>query len=155
MRMFVTATTGFTGSAIGRGSCAAPKATRPPSEPGIGAGGVPPAGGRLGRPSQTSASQDGREMPTTAQLAVPPLSERETRCEALFASRLQPSDAPTADMVAEAINCTVRRLGVRGCARRMAQEFGDYPDAAATRMRWARQLAPAAARPHASPGARP
>jgi hypothetical protein len=124
MRMFVTGTTGFTGSAIGRGSCAAPKATRPLSEPGIGA-------------------------------AIEALGEKETRCEALFASGLQPSDAPTADQVAEAINCTVRQLGVRGCARRMAQEFGDYPDAAATRMRWARQLAPAAARPHASPGVRP
>ena len=38
------------------------------------------------------------------------------RCEALFASALQPSDSPTADMVAEAINCTVRQFGVRGCA---------------------------------------
>jgi hypothetical protein len=36
---------------------------------------------------------------------------------------------------------------VRGCVARMAQEFGDHPDAAATRMRWARQLA---ARPQAS-----
>jgi hypothetical protein len=28
-----------------------------------------------------------------------------------------------------------------GCAGRMAQEFGDHPDAAPSRMRWARQLA--------------
>ena len=63
------------------------------------------------------------------------------RCEALFASALQPSDSPAADMVAEAINCTVRQFGVRGCAGRMAQEFGDHPDAAASRMRWVRQLA--------------
>ena len=63
------------------------------------------------------------------------------RCEALFASRLQRSDAPTADMVAEAINGSVRRFGLDGCASRMAQEFGDHPDAAAERMRWIRQLA--------------
>jgi hypothetical protein len=60
--------------------------------------------------------------------------------EALFVSDLQPTDAPTADMVAEAINCTVRRFGVRGCAGRMAQEFGDHPDAAVARMRWVRHL---------------
>jgi hypothetical protein len=93
-------------------------------------------------------------MPTTTQLSVIPLNVNDTRCEALFASGLQPSDSPTADMVAEAIICTVQQFGVRGCAGRMAQEFGDHPDAAATRMRWVRQLAAwAAARPQASLGA--
>jgi hypothetical protein len=66
------------------------------------------------------------------------------RHEALFVSDLQPTDVPTAGMVAEAIERTVRRFGVRGCAGRMAQEFGDHPDAAATRMRWVRDLAGAA-----------
>ncbi len=47
-------------------------------------------------------------------------------------------------MVAEAIGWTLRQFGVRGCAGRMAQEFGDHPDAAASRMRWVRQLAQAA-----------
>ena len=61
-------------------------------------------------------------------------------CEALFASALQRSDAPTADVVAEAIARTVRQFGARGCACRMAQEFGDHPEAAAERMRWVRQL---------------
>ena len=61
--------------------------------------------------------------------------------EALFASVLQPSDAPTSDMVAEAITCALEQFGMAGCAGRMAQEFGDHPDAAAERMRWARQLA--------------
>jgi hypothetical protein len=64
----------------------------------------------------------------------------DTWCEALFASPLQPSDSPTAGMAAEAASWTLRQLGVRGCAGRMAQEFGDHPDAAASRMRWARQL---------------
>ena len=64
--------------------------------------------------------------------------------EALFASWLQPSDAPTADTVAAAISRTVRQFGSQGCAGRMAQEFGDHPDAAAERMRWVRRFAAAA-----------
>src|SRR6516164_6131523 len=91
-------------------------------------------------------------MPTTTQLAMTGLNE--ARCEALFASGLQPSDAPTADMVAAAITRTVRQFGTGGCAGRMAQEFGDHPDAAARRMRWVRQLVHAAARTQAGPGAR-
>jgi len=64
----------------------------------------------------------------------------DARCEALFASRLQRSDAPDAEAVAEAIRATIRRFGTRGCAGRMAQEFGDHPEEAAERMRWVRQL---------------
>jgi hypothetical protein len=63
-----------------------------------------------------------------------------TRRVALFASGLQRSDAPTATMAAEAITVAVRRFGIHGCVSRMAQEFGDHPDAAAERMRWIRQL---------------
>jgi len=59
---------------------------------------------------------------------------------ALFASGLQQSDAPTAAMAAEAITATIRRFGIHGCLSRMAQEFGDHPDAAAARMRWICQL---------------
>ena len=77
-------------------------------------------------------------MATTAQLAMTRLDE--ARCEALFASGLQPSDAPTVSMVAAAITRAVRQFGTGGCAGRMAQEFGDHPDAAARRMRWVRQL---------------
>lgn len=62
------------------------------------------------------------------------------RCEALFASALQRSDVVTAEIVAEAIRKTVCALGTGGCASRMAQEFGDHPEAAAERMRWARQI---------------
>ena len=60
--------------------------------------------------------------------------------EALFASALQPSDALTAEAVADAIGRTVRQFGPAGCASRMAQEFGDHPEAATERMRWARSL---------------
>jgi hypothetical protein len=38
------------------------------------------------------------------------------------------------------IRGTVRKLGIAGCASRMAQEFGDHPEAAASRMQWVRQL---------------
>ena len=69
------------------------------------------------------------------------LDVHDARCEALFASGLQRSDTPTAEAVAEAISRTVRQFGLRGCASRMAQEFGDHPEAAADRMRWARRLA--------------
>jgi hypothetical protein len=31
-------------------------------------------------------------------------------------------------------------FGPLGCAERVAQEFGDHPEAAVTRMRWARTL---------------
>ncbi len=80
------------------------------------------------------------------------LNVNDARCEALFASGLQRSDAPTPEMLAEVISRTVRQLGVAGCASRMAQEFGDHPDEAASRMRWIRQLisqitVPAAPRP--------
>jgi len=55
--------------------------------------------------------------------------------QALFASSLQRSDAPGVGVVAEAIRVTVRQLGTDGCTGRMAQEFGDHPEAATERMR--------------------
>lgn len=64
----------------------------------------------------------------------------DTQCAALFASGLQQSDVPSGLAVAEAVQRTVRRFGVRGCEGRMAQEFGDHPEAAMDRMRWVRQL---------------
>jgi len=69
------------------------------------------------------------------------LNPSDAWCEALFASWLQRSDAPTAERVAEAIECTAWQFGIAGCAGRMAQEFGDHPEAAAERMRWVRRLA--------------
>ena len=61
------------------------------------------------------------------------------RCGALFVSGLQPSEEPSAQQVQEAVAAAVRRFGSRGCAGRVAQEFGEHPEAAAARMRWARQ----------------
>ena len=79
-------------------------------------------------------------MPTATQITGTRLDMDGVRCQALFSSALQPSDAPTADMVAAAISCAIQQFGLGGCTGRMAQEFGDHPEAAATRMRWVRQL---------------
>jgi hypothetical protein len=68
------------------------------------------------------------------------LNANDERCEALFASGLQRSDDLTAQAVSYAISRTVQELGPSGCAGRMAQEFGDHPEAASERMRWARQI---------------
>ena len=62
------------------------------------------------------------------------------RADALFVSTLQQSEVPSATQVREAIAGAVRRFGGRGCAERVAQEFGDHPDIAAARMRWARRV---------------
>jgi hypothetical protein len=62
------------------------------------------------------------------------------RADALFVSALQRSDDPTVGQVREAVAGAVRRFGSRGCAARVAQEFGDHPDLAAPRMCWARHL---------------
>ena len=57
---------------------------------------------------------------------------------ALFASSLQPSDRPDPAQVLAAITATFDALGDTGCAARVAQEFGDHPETAVPRMRWAR-----------------
>jgi hypothetical protein len=82
------------------------------------------------------------KMPAaTAQPARTRINGNDAWCEALFASPLQRSDSPTAGMAAGAVSWALRQFGVRGCAGRMAQESGDHPDGAASRMRWVRQLA--------------
>jgi hypothetical protein len=64
----------------------------------------------------------------------------DVQCEALFASALQSSDTVTAETASAEIRRTIQQLGPTGCASRMAQEFGDHPEEARDRMRWARQL---------------
>ena len=65
------------------------------------------------------------------------LSINAVRYEALFVSALQRSDHPNAGDVRAAITRAVREFGWRGCAERVAQEFGDHPETAIVRMRWA------------------
>ena len=60
------------------------------------------------------------------------------RAQALFASWLQPSDQPTPAQVAAAIDESLRgHGGVAGCACIVAAEYGNHPETAAARMRWA------------------
>ena len=59
------------------------------------------------------------------------------RAEALFVSTLQCSDVPAAEQVRRAVATTLRQRGIQGCAAQVAGEFGDHPDTAVNRMRWA------------------
>lgn len=61
--------------------------------------------------------------------------------DALFVSAMQRSDNPTKVQVLKAIAAAVRAYGDRGCAEQVAQEFGDHPETAVARMRWARAMA--------------
>ncbi len=59
------------------------------------------------------------------------------RADALFISSLQPCDEPGAGQVRRAVAEAISAFGCSGCAGRVAQEFGDHPDTAVARMRWA------------------
>ncbi|MEV8507079.1 hypothetical protein AB0368_20015 [Actinoplanes sp. NPDC051475] len=61
------------------------------------------------------------------------------RNEALFVSDLQRSQHPTPEVIRAVVTETVDRLGEGGCAALVAQEFGEHPDCALGRMRWAQQ----------------
>jgi hypothetical protein len=85
------------------------------------------------------------------------------RADALFASVLQRSDQPSAAQVRRAVATAIRAFGARGCAARVAQAYGEHPETAAARMRWARAAVTgafggtgpargAAAGPRAGPG---
>jgi hypothetical protein len=76
----------------------------------------------------TKTSLPGYEKPGTFETA---------RARALFASTLQPSGSLSPGQIRRAVAATLQRLGVRGCAARVAGEFGDHPDTAVARMRWA------------------
>ena len=65
------------------------------------------------------------------------LSISAARADALFASPLQRSDEPSVRQVRQAIATAIGVHGVRGCAARVAQAYGEHPETALTRMRWA------------------
>lgn len=69
-----------------------------------------------------------------------PLNVTAVRADALFASALQSSDEVSPEQVRQAVAMAVDAYGVTGCAGRVAQEFGDHPDAAAARMCWVRAV---------------
>jgi hypothetical protein len=80
----------------------------------------------------------------TATKTAQPSAQLRSRAEALFVSPLQPSDRPAPQQVRAAIAASLRvHHGASGCAARMAAEYGDHPEQAATRMRWALELAAA------------
>jgi hypothetical protein len=61
------------------------------------------------------------------------------RAAALFASVLPAGSRPSGPVVDAAIAGAVRACGgTRGCVATMAAAYGDYPEIAASRMRWAR-----------------
>jgi hypothetical protein len=65
---------------------------------------------------------------------------------ALFASHLQPSDRPSAARIRDAIRLSYTvHGGQSGCAAVVAAEYGEHPDTAVARMRWALTLATTAA----------
>ena len=61
--------------------------------------------------------------------------------EALFVSMLQCSDRPSTGQARQAIAAAIHAYSGRGCAERVAQEFGDHPETAVVRMRWALAVA--------------
>jgi hypothetical protein len=66
------------------------------------------------------------------------------QANALFASALQRADEPSAAQVRRAVAAALGTFGCHGCAARAAREFGDHPETAVVRMRWARAAARAA-----------
>jgi hypothetical protein len=91
------------------------------------------------------------------------LSISAVRADALFVSALQRCEHHSTGQVRQAVAAAVRTFGQHGCAERMAQEFGDHPETAVIRMRWARELVgkafseptPELARPARVPAQRP
>jgi hypothetical protein len=73
--------------------------------------------------------------------AMHDLSIRVVQADALFASAVQCCDEPDSGQVRQAVAAAIRAFGSLGCAERVAQEFGDHPETAIVRMRWARVVA--------------
>jgi hypothetical protein len=63
-----------------------------------------------------------------------------TEAEALFVSDLQSSDVLDGNTVNHTVTKLLQRDGPSLCAARMAYEFGEHPDTAPRRMRWARDV---------------
>ncbi len=68
------------------------------------------------------------------------LSISEVRADGLVEGTLQYSDQPSSGQVRRAVAWAVREFGSQGCAGRVAQEFGEHPELAVARMRWALRL---------------
>jgi hypothetical protein len=86
-----------------------------------------------GETTRRSISEEAQMRQATDDLSIPPF-----QADALFASAVQRCDEPDPDQVRQAIAAAIRAFGSIGCAERVAQEFGDHPETAVVRMRWAR-----------------
>ena len=73
-------------------------------------------------------------------MSSPPydLSISAARANALFASALQHSTEPSARQVRQAIASASGAYALLGGAARVAQAYGEHPETAVRRMRWAR-----------------
>ena len=80
------------------------------------------------------------------------LNISEVRADALFVSSLQGSDQPSTGQVRQAVAAAVRQFGDQGCIGLVAHEFGEHPDLAAARMRWALRLTAGAFAEPGEPG---
>src|SRR5215472_5632933 len=123
---------------------AAPPVSRSPGRTPQGVRAVKGSSGRRTPPAAAFRSviqggqiSQGAEM----QLTIYHPAASAAWAEALFASALQRSDNPSAGRVRKAIAAAVRAYGGLGCLQRAAQEFGDHPEAAVERMRWAGAVA--------------
>ncbi len=73
------------------------------------------------------------------------------RAAALFVSDVSVHDHPSRDEIEAAIRRSLRtRGGSRGCTADVAAAYGDHPELAAPRMRWARAAVESHYRPAAS-----
>jgi hypothetical protein len=96
-----------------------------------------PSISRLVSTTLTHRGAPGAGAPSAGAAATPAA----TLADALFASALQRSEHPTPRQVRQAIAAAAAAYGGSGCAARVAQAFGEHPETAVTRMRWARALA--------------
>jgi hypothetical protein len=67
-----------------------------------------------------------------------PRSVRAIQSDALFVSALLRGDELNTSEIQRTVMVGLDTYGEAGCAERVAQEFGDHPETAAVRMRWAR-----------------
>jgi len=69
------------------------------------------------------------------------LSIGTVQTDAVFVSGLQRCGESSPAQVRQAAATAIEAHGCSGCAGRVAQEFGDHPETAVIRMRWARVVA--------------
>ena len=113
---------------------------------------------RFGPGSTTSPSAPSGAVRTgkpTCAATRPSARLTAARAEALFVSDVSAYARPTPEQVSDAIRRAVRMHGgTRGCAAEMAAAYGEHPETAAPRMRWAILLvASVYAKPARSPRA--